>query len=174
MEYYLRGRVWKFGRGISTDHIIAAKYLDTVDAQVFAAHAMETVDPDFPKKVRPGDLIVAGPNFGCGSSREQAPMALKALGIQAIVAESFARIFFRNSINIGLPLVECPDVSKSVEEGDHIEVDLTRGILRTADGQELRTTAFPPRVLEILEAGGLIPKLKQESRARSAGASEGS
>lgn len=161
MDRTIRGRAWTFGDGISTDHIIAVKYLDSTDAQAFADHVMETVDPEFPDKAEPGDLIVAGHNFGCGSSREQAPMAFKALGIAAIVAEDFARIFYRNAINIGLPVVECPGISSAVEEGDEIEVDLSAGVVRTSQG-ELRTAPFPQRVLEILEAGGLIPKLRRE------------
>lgn len=164
MEARFRGRVWKFGDGISTDHIISARYLDTTDAQVFAAHAMEAVDPDFPKKVKEGDIIVAGGNFGCGSSREQAPMAFQTLGIQAVVAESIARIFFRNSINIGLPAVECPGIAKAVSEGDTIQVDLERGVVATPVG-ELPAATYPPRVMEILRAGGLIPMLRQEFQA---------
>jgi 3-isopropylmalate/(R)-2-methylmalate dehydratase small subunit len=164
----LKGRVWKFGDGISTDHIISASYLGTTDTKVFAEHAMETVDPDFPKKVRPGDMVVAGQNFGCGSSREQAPLALKALGISAILAESFARIFFRNCINIGLPAIECRGISQAVKEGEVIEVDLRGGFVRTAGSERLETSPFPPRVLEILEAGGLIPRLRSELQARSA------
>ncbi len=169
MQVRLKGKVWRFGKGISTDHIISAKYLDTLDPQIFAAHAMEAVDPDFSKKVRPGDIIVAGSDFGCGSSREQAPMALKSLGIQAIIAESFARIFFRNSINIGLPAIECKGISRAVSEGDTVEVDLERGIVLMADGEKLRISVYPPRVLEILQAGGLIPKLKEEFQASSTG-----
>lgn len=161
MEGRLRGRVWTFGEGISTDHIISVKYLDSTDPGDWAPHAMEVVDPDFPKKVREGDIIVAGGNFGCGSSREQAPMAFQALGIQAIVAESFARIFFRNSINIGLPAVECLGIVAAVSEGDTIEVDLERGVVSTPGG-DLPISPYPPRVLEILRAGGLIPMLREE------------
>ncbi|MFQ5907437.1 MAG: 3-isopropylmalate dehydratase small subunit [Thermoplasmata archaeon] len=163
METRLKGRVWKFGDNITTDHIIAVKYLGTTDPQVFADHAMETVDPDFPNKAKLGDMIVAGRNFGSGSSREQAPLALKSLGIAAILAESFARIFYRNSINIGLPAVECHGVSDAVEEGEVLELDLGRGVVRAPSGQEKAISPFPPRVLEILTAGGLIPKLKQEA-----------
>ncbi|MEE9592311.1 MAG: 3-isopropylmalate dehydratase small subunit [Thermoplasmata archaeon] len=163
MEALLRGRVWKFGDNITTDHIIAVKYLGTTDARVFADHAMETVDPDFSKKAKPGDMIVAGRNFGSGSSREQAPVALKILGIVAVLAESFARIFYRNSINIGLPVVECPGISDAAEEGEVLELDLAGGVVRVPSGQEKTITPFPPRVLEILTAGGLIPKLKQEA-----------
>ncbi|MEE9173732.1 MAG: 3-isopropylmalate dehydratase small subunit [Thermoplasmata archaeon] len=161
-----RGRVWKFGDNITTDHIISVKYLGTTDAQVFADHVMETVDPDFPDKAKPGDMIVAGRNFGGGSSREQAPLGLKTLGISAILAESFARIFYRNSINIGLPVVECDGISKAVEEGDTLELDLSDGVVRIPSGEEMTISPFPARVLEILTAGGLIPKLKQETAER--------
>ncbi|MEE9164479.1 MAG: 3-isopropylmalate dehydratase small subunit [Thermoplasmata archaeon] len=163
METRLKGRVWKFGDAITTDHIIAVKYLGTTDPQVFADHAMETVDPDFSKKVKPGDLIVAGRNFGSGSSREQAPLGLKTLGIAAVLAESFARIFYRNSINIGLPAVECHGIFEAVEEGEVLELDLAGGVVRLPSGQEKATSPFPTRVLEILTAGGLIPKLKLEA-----------
>lgn len=165
-EEFFRGRVWKFGEGISTDHIISVKYLDSTDPKAFAAHAMEVVDPQFPNKAKPGDLIVAGSNFGCGSSREQAPLALKALGIGTIVAESFARIFFRNSINIGLPVVECKGIAAAVSEGDTIEVDLRAGFVTTPKGGRLRISRYPPRVLEILRAGGLIPLLQKELQPR--------
>ncbi len=169
MKAKIMGRVWKFGDGITTDHIISTQYLGTTDPRVFADHAMEVVDPDFSKKVQAGDIIVAGQNFGSGSSREQAPMALKTLGISAILAESFARIFFRNVINIGVPAIECRGISEAVSEGELIEVDLGEGIVTTAGGRKLKMSVFPPRVLEILEAGGLIPKLKEEFRRRSAG-----
>ncbi len=161
------GRVWKFGEGVSTDHIISVKYLDTTDPEVFAAHAMEVVDPEFPNKVERGDIIVAGPNFGCGSSREQAPLALKTLGIRAVVAESFARIFFRNSINIGLPAVECKGIAEAVSEGESITVDLEAGDVTTPAGDRLSISRYPDRVLKILRAGGLIPMLQKEFKARS-------
>ncbi|MFQ5552886.1 MAG: 3-isopropylmalate dehydratase small subunit [Thermoplasmata archaeon] len=148
---------------MTTDHIIAVKYLGTTDPQVFADHAMETVDPDFSNKAKPGDMIVAGRNFGSGSSREQAPLAFKTLGITAILAESFARIFYRNSINIGLPVVECHGISEAVEEGEVLELDLPGMVVRMPSGQEKAISPFPPRVLEILTAGGLIPRLKQEA-----------
>lgn len=163
METPLKGRVWKFGDSVTTDHIIAVKYLGTTNPQVFADHAMETVDPDFSAKAKPGDLIVGGRNFGSGSSREQAPLGLKTLGIVAILAESFARIFYRNSINIGLPVVECHGISDAVAEGEVLELDLPGGVVRLPSGQEKAITPFPPRVLEILTAGGLIPKLRQEA-----------
>jgi 3-isopropylmalate dehydratase small subunit len=135
---------------------------------VFAEHAFEAVDPTWAKKVQAGDLIVAGVNFGCGSSREQAPVALKALGISAILANSFARIFFRNAINLGLPTIECEGLRNRVKAGDTIELDLARGEVRLPSGAGMPCTALPPNVLEILEAGGLVPKLRQELASRSA------
>jgi 3-isopropylmalate dehydratase small subunit len=126
------------------------------------------VDPTWAKKVQVGDLIVAGANFGCGSSREQAPVALKALGISAILANSFARIFFRNAINLGLPTIECEGLRDRVKPGDTIELDLAHGEVRLPSGMLMPCTALPPNVLEILEAGGLVPKLRQELASRSA------
>jgi 3-isopropylmalate/(R)-2-methylmalate dehydratase small subunit len=169
MQTHFRGRAWVFGEDISTDHIIAGKYLGTTDPKVFAEHCLEAVDPRFAKEAKPGDLMVAGPNFGCGSSREQAPLAIKHLGIAAILAPSFARIFFRNAINLALPVLECPGIEKSVRGGDEVEVDMERGEVRTPSGV-LKFKPLPPNVLEILEAGGLVPKLKRElagSRASS-------
>jgi 3-isopropylmalate dehydratase small subunit len=157
-----KGRVWTFGDDISTDHIIAGKYLGTTDSKVFAEHAFEAVDPTWAKKVQPGDLIVAGDNFGCGSSREQAPVALKTLGISAILANSFARIFFRNAINLGFPVLECPGLRRKINAGDVIEVDMSKGEVHLPGGVLTRFTALPPNVLEILDAGGLVPKLKRE------------
>ena len=157
-----RGRAWTFGDDVSTDHIIAGKYLGTTDAKVFAAHAFEAVDPTWASKVQPGDVIVAGDNFGCGSSREQAPIALKTLGISAILANSFARIFFRNSINIGFPVLECPGLRRKVEVGDLIDVDMARGEVRLPRGEVARFSALPPNVLQILEAGGLVAKIRAD------------
>lgn len=168
MQTRFRGRVWTFGDDISTDHIIAGKYLGTTDAKVFAAHAFEGVDPSWAKNVQAGDLIVAGDNFGCGSSREQAPVALKTLGISAILANSFARIFFRNAINLGFPVIECPGLRDRVKPGETIELDLAAGEVRLPSGTALTFAAFPPNVLEILEAGGLVPKLKRELQVKSA------
>jgi methanogen homoaconitase small subunit len=162
MLHQFRGRVWTFGDDISTDHIIAGKYLGTTDAKVFAAHAFEAVDPTWAKNVQAGDLIVAGDNFGCGSSREQAPIALKTLGVFAILANSFARIFFRNAINLGFPVLECPGLRGKVTAGDVIEVDMARGEVRLPDGGIMRFNALPPNVLEILEAGGLVAKVRAE------------
>ena len=169
MQTRLKGRVWTFGDDISTDHIIAGKYLGTTDSKVFAEHAFEAVDPTWAKKVQPGDLIVAGDNFGCGSSREQAPVALKTLGISAILANSFARIFFRNAINLGFPVVECPGLKTGVKSGDIVELDMARGEVHLPGGSVMRFKPLPPNVLEILEAGGLVPKLRKELATKSAG-----
>jgi methanogen homoaconitase small subunit len=153
MENPIVGRVWKFGNDIDTDVIIPGKYLRTKDMQVFAAHAMEGIDPEFAKKVTPGDIIVAGTNFGCGSSREQAPLALKHAGVACIVARSFARIFFRNAINIGLPLLEA-DVD--CEEGDEVEIDLLKGEIKVLGNGTFKGNRLPDFLLEILTAGGLV------------------
>ena len=167
MQTHFSGRVWTFGDDISTDHIIAGKYLGTTDSKVFAEHAFEAVDPTWAKNVQPGDFIVAGDNFGCGSSREQAPLALKTLGILVILANSFGRIFFRNSINIGFPVVECPGLRDRVETGDFIEMDLSKGEVYLPRGEVMRFKPLPSNVLEILEAGGLVPKLKRELATKS-------
>src|SRR5213594_1418047 len=162
MQTRFKGRVWTFGDDISTDHIIAGKYLGTTDSKVFAEHAFEAVDPTWSSKVQPGDVIVAGDNFGCGSSREQAPVALKTLGISGILANSFARIFFRNAINLGFPVLECPGLRQKVNAGDMIDVDVAQGQVRLPDGGITRFNPLPPNVLEILEAGGLVAKIRAE------------
>ena len=167
MQTRYQGRAWIFGDDISTDHIIAGKYLGTTDSKVFAEHAFEAVDPTWAKNVRPGDLIVAGANFGCGSSREQAPVALKTLGISAILANSFARIFFRNAINLGFPVVECAGLRDRVKSGDVVALDLAGGEVRIPSGETFKFTPLPPNVLEILEAGGLVPKLRKELGTKS-------
>ncbi|MDY9926090.1 homoaconitase small subunit [Methanosarcina sp.] len=153
MENPIIGRVWKFGNDIDTDVIIPGKYLRTKDMQVFAAHAMEGIDPEFAKKAKPGDIIVAGENFGCGSSREQAPLALKHAGIACVVAKSFARIFFRNAINVGLPLIEA-DIE--CEEGDEIEVDLLKGEVRVPGKGVFKGNKLPDFLLDMLTDGGLV------------------
>ncbi len=167
MQTRFKGRVWTFGDDISTDHIIAGKYLGTTDSKVFADHAFEAVDPSWAKKVQTGDIIVAGANFGCGSSREQAPIALRTLGISVILANSFARIFFRNAINLGFPVIECPGLRENVKTGDTVELDMARGEIHLPGGVVTRFTPLPPNVLEILEAGGLVPKLRKELAAKS-------
>lgn len=155
----ITGRVWKFGDNIDTDVIIPGKYLRTTDINVFASHVMEGIDPDFPKKVKKGDIIVAGKNFGCGSSREQAPLALKHAGIACVVAESFARIFFRNAINVGLPIIEAKIECK---EGDIIEIDPGKGLVRY-DDRTYPATKLPGFLQEILADGGLVEHRKKEA-----------
>lgn len=152
-----KGRVWIFGDDINTDLISPGKYLELVDPEEMAEHAMEGIDPDFPRKIQKGDIVVGGTNFGCGSSREHAPLALKYAGIDAVIAESFARIYYRNSINIGLPALECPGITEAVEEGDTVEVDVTGGTVKnTRTGAELPFTPLPGFMIEILGEGGLV------------------
>ncbi len=148
----LKGKVWKYGDNVDTDVIIPGKYLRTADFKTFGEHAMEGLDPYF--RPAPGDIVVAGKNFGCGSSREQAPLALKYAGIGCVVARSFARIFFRNAINVGLPIVEA-DVIDAVQKGDFIEVDLDTGKV-AVNGREFSSTRLPDFLQEILSAGGLV------------------
>jgi 3-isopropylmalate/(R)-2-methylmalate dehydratase small subunit len=157
----LRGKVWRFGNDIDTDAIIPARYLNTSDPQELARHVMEDADKDFPSKVRPGDIIVAGKNFGCGSSREHAPIAIKAAGIQAVVAKSFARIFYRNAFNIGLPIFELPEADL-INEGDEIEIDADTGIIRNiTKSEEYRAKPIPPFMQELIKSGGLIEWVKK-------------
>ncbi|HHU77188.1 MAG TPA: 3-isopropylmalate dehydratase small subunit [Firmicutes bacterium] len=157
----LRGKVWTFGDDIDTDAIIPARYLNTSDPAELAKHCMEDADPEFPQKVSPGDIIVAGKNFGCGSSREHAPLALKAAGVACIVAENFARIFYRNAINIGLPILESPAASAALREDDQVEIDLAKGeITASAGKQKFLSVPFPPFMQEIMAAGGLINFVK--------------
>jgi 3-isopropylmalate/(R)-2-methylmalate dehydratase small subunit len=159
----LKGQVWKFGDDVDTDVIIPAKYLRSVDKTVWPKHVLEGLDPSFSSKVKPGDIIVAGKNFGCGSSREQAALAIKGAGVAAVIAESFARIFFRNALNNGLPLIECRGISKAVEEGEVIEVDLDRGEVRTKKGT-LRSVPLPPFLQEIVNSGGLVEYYKAKKK----------
>ena len=155
-------RAWVFGDDISTDAIIPGRYLFKWKSSELAKHAMEGADPEFARKVRRGDVIVAGKNFGCGSSREHAPIALKAAGVSAIVAESFARIFYRNAINQGLLVLTCSNVSKGFKSGDKVEIDTKKGIVRNLNtGKTFNAEPLPGFVLEILDAGGLLPYLKR-------------
>jgi methanogen homoaconitase small subunit len=158
MVNYIIGRVWKFGDRIDTDLIIPGKYLRTKEMHLFAAHAMEGIDPEFAKKVKPGDIIVAGTNFGYGSSREQAPLAIKHAGVACIIAKSFARIFFRNAINVGLPLLEA-DID--CQEGDEIEVDLLKGEVIVPKRGTFKGNQLPDFLLEILTDGGLVAHRKK-------------
>jgi len=158
----LKGRVWKFGDNIDTDAIIPARYLNTSDPAELAKHVMEDADKEFPTKVKAGDLIIAESNFGCGSSREHAPIALKAAGIQAVVAKSFARIFYRNAFNIGLPIFESEEASEKIKEGDEIEVDGDRGVIKNiTKGEAYTAKPIPPFMQELISAGGLIEWTKK-------------
>lgn len=158
----LQGKVHRFGNDIDTDLIIPARYLNTSDPKELAQHCMEDADPDFVKKVKPGDLIFAGKNFGCGSSREHAPIAIKAAGVSCVIAASFARIFFRNAINIGLPIFESPEASQKIAEGDLVEVNLDTGkIINLTRNETYQAAAFPPFMQELINAGGLIEYVKK-------------
>ena len=154
-------KVWKFHNDVDTDQIIASQYLLLPDIEAMKRYTFESLDPDFAKKAQPGDLIVAGENFGCGSSREQAPSVLKALGIKAVIAKSFARIFYRNSINIGLPVIVCKELYDHVEDGGQADLDLSAGTV-TVDGQVFSCTKLPEYMQNILNAGGLIASLNKE------------
>lgn len=151
------GRVFKFGSNVDTDVIIPARYLNVPDPAELAKHCMEDIDKEFVNKVSEGDIIVADKNFGCGSSREHAPIAIKAAGVSCVIAETFARIFYRNAINIGLPIIECPEASKAIEEGDRIEVDFDSGkIYNKTKNEEYQGQAFPEFMKKIISNGGLI------------------
>ncbi|RBQ31509.1 3-isopropylmalate dehydratase [Arcobacter sp. FW59] len=152
----ITGKVWNFGANIDTDVIIAARYLNSSDPEHLAKYVMEDADPDFPKKLKKGDIIVAGENFGCGSSREHAPIALKAAGIAAVVAPSFARIFYRNAFNMGLPIFELPE-SLEIKEGEEISIDLDNGeITNNTTKKTYKFIAIPPFMQELISSGGLI------------------
>lgn len=154
----IEGRVWKYGDHVDTDAILPARYLNVSAAAELARHCMEGIDAHFSSNVEPGDLIVAGANFGCGSSREHAPLAIKEAGISCVVAVSFARIFYRNAINIGLPILACPEAVEDARAGDRLIVDLRAGTVTNRRTGRLSSTApFPPFVMEIIEAGGLVP-----------------
>ncbi len=158
----LKGKVWKFGDNIDTDAIIPARYLNTSDPAELAKHVMEDADKDFPSKVKKGDMIIAQANFGCGSSREHAPIAIKAAGMQAVIAKSFARIFYRNSFNIGLPIFESDEAAEKITEGDEIEVDADNGVIKNiSKGEEYTAKPIPPFMQELISAGGLIEWTKK-------------
>ncbi len=151
------GNVLKYGDNVDTDVIIPARYLNTGDPQALAEHFMEDIDLSFRTRVQPGDIMAAGENFGCGSSREHAPIAIQASGISLVIARSFARIFYRNAINIGLAIVECPAAADAIADGDRVEADLDAGIIRDlTTGAEFETVPFPPFIQQIIEAGGLV------------------
>lgn len=151
------GTVFKYGDNVDTDVIIPARYLNSSDPKELAAHCMEDIDQGFVSKVKSGDLIVADKNFGCGSSREHAPIAIKAAGISCVIAETFARIFYRNAINIGLPIIECPEASRGIEAGDEVEVDFDSGIITNkTKGTSFKGQAFPEFIQKIIKSEGLI------------------
>ncbi len=163
----LEGRIWKFGADVDTDAIIPARYLNQSDPKELAKHAMEDERPEFIKEVKEGDILLADKNFGCGSSREHAPIALKAAGISCIIAKSFARIFFRNSFNLGLPLLESPEASEAIKDGDRVRVDLSTGeIFNLTQGKKFSATPIPPFMQELLRDGGLIPHLRKKGRRK--------
>ena len=155
------GHVHKYGDHIDTDVIIPARHLATQDEKELASHCMEDIDTAFVKKVRPGDIMVAGWNFGCGSSREHAPIAIKASGISCVIAKTFARIFYRNAINIGLPIMECPEASEKIEAGDEVAVDFDTGVItNVTKGETYQSNPFPDFIKEIIQAGGLMASIK--------------
>jgi 3-isopropylmalate/(R)-2-methylmalate dehydratase small subunit len=159
----LKGKAHKFGRNIDTDAIIPARYLNTSDHAELALHCMEDADPDFMKKIKAGDIIVADENFGCGSSREHAPIAIKAAGLSAVIAKTYARIFYRNALNIGLPILECPEAVDGISSGDEIAIDLTSGkIDNLTKKKSYQAEPFPSFMQELIAAGGLINYTKSK------------
>ena len=156
-----KGTVFKYPDNVDTDVIIPARYLNTADAKELAKHCMEDIDSDYVNQVKPGDVMVAGWNFGCGSSREHAPIAIKESGISLVIAKSFARIFYRNSINIGLPIIECPEAVDAISEGDKLKADMDAGVIyNLTTGDEYKADPFPPFIQEIISTGGLIESIK--------------
>ena len=156
-----KGTVFKYGDNIDTDVIIPARYLNTQSAQELAAHCMEDIDKSFITRVKPGDIMVGGENFGCGSSREHAPLAIKTAGVACVIAKSFARIFYRNAINIGLPILECPAASEAIADGHTVSVDFDRGVITDeTTGQSFEAAPFPPFIQNIIAKGGLLASLK--------------
>ena len=158
-----KGKVWKYGNNVDTDVIIPARYLNTTKAEELAKHCMEDIDASFASGVQNGDIMVGGWNFGCGSSREHAPIAIQASGVSCVIAASFARIFYRNSINIGFPILECPKASEAIQAGDIISVDTKTGIIiDETTGETFEAKAFPPFIDNIIAKGGLLPYLKEK------------
>ena len=159
----VKGKVFRYQNNVDTDVIIPAHYLNTSDPKELAAHCMEDIDPDFVKNVKPGDIIVADRNFGCGSSREHAPIAIKASGISCVIASTFARIFYRNAINIGLPILECEQAVKGIEAGDEVEVDFDAGIIRNlTKGTAFKARPFPEFMKKIMAADGLVNYIRDK------------
>lgn len=157
-----KGTVFKYGDNIDTDVIIPARYLNTQSAAELASHCMEDIDKSFVTRVKAGDIMVGGENFGCGSSREHAPLAIKASGISCVIARSFARIFYRNAINIGLPILECPAASEAIQEGDVVSIDFDTGLITDeTTGQTFEAAPFPPFIQKIIRAGGLMASIRE-------------
>ena len=157
------GTVFKYGDNVDTDVIIPARYLNATDGAELAKHCTEDIDKEFIHKVKNGDIIVAKKNFGCGSSREHAPLAIKCAGVSCVIAETFARIFYRNAINIGLPIIECEEASRRIENGDQVEIDFDSGVIyNRTKGESYPGQAFPPFMQGIIKAGGLIPYLNEK------------
>jgi len=164
-----KGKVWKFKDDVNTDEIIPARYLNTIDPKELGAHCMEDIDPEFSKKISRGDVIVAGRNFGCGSSREHAQISIKGAGISCVIAESFARIFLRNAINMGLPILEIKDIS-AIKEGDYLEVDLNNGsVLNLTEHKGYKAKALPKFIQEIIRSGGLLKWIKKKGMEKCEG-----
>lgn len=159
-----KGRVFKYGNNVDTDVIIPARYLNSSEPEYLAAHCMEDIDAGFLKNVKPGDIIVAEDNFGCGSSREHAPIAIKACGISCVIANSYARIFFRNAINIGMPILECPEAVAGISAGDTVEVNFDTGVIRNVtSGKTFQAQPFPPFLQRIIAAGGLLNSISDKA-----------
>lgn len=157
----LEGKVWRYGDNIDTDVIIPARYLNTFDPKELSKHCMVDIDPTFAENVKAGDIMVGGKNFGCGSSREHAPVAIKAAGIDCVIAKSFARIFYRNAINIGLPILECPAACDAIAEGNTVRIDFDTGLITDeTTGQQFQAVPFPPFIQQIIAKGGLMNSLK--------------
>ena len=158
-----KGTIFKFHNDLDTDQIIASQYLLLPNLEEMKEHTFESLDPDFPKKVKPGDFVVGGENFGCGSSREHAPIAIKAAGVSCVIAETFARIFYRNAINIGLPIIECPEAAKDIQAGDEVEIDFDSGMIYDhTKGTQYKGQAFPEFMQKIIAAEGLINYINQK------------
>lgn len=166
----VRGTVFKYGDNVDTDVIIPARYLNIADRSELAAHAMEDIDAAFAKNVKPGDIIVAGRNFGCGSSREHAPQVIKDSGIACVIAPSFARIFYRNAINIGLPILECAEAARAIQSGDEVTIDFATGAIEDlTSGEAFQALPFPAFIQDIIDHDGLFSSLKSKSRDASVG-----
>ncbi|HWG92308.1 MAG TPA: 3-isopropylmalate dehydratase small subunit [Candidatus Thermoplasmatota archaeon] len=169
MQTHFTGKTWVFGDNIDTDQITPGKYLAFIDAPTLGKYVLEGARADFPKLVKPGDIIVAGRNFGCGSSREHAPLAIKGAGVSVVIAESYARIFFRNAFNVGLPILVCEGIHDAVKEGDELDVNLTTGkVTNKTTGKTLQAEALTDKAIELLEIGGLVPLTRKKLEERKA------